>query len=48
MNENGHFVTLLFFSVLGLIMSTIFSSLIISKNNKVHKILKKFEEQEAS
>ena len=48
MNENGHFVTLLFLIIMGAVLTAIFSSLIISKNTKIYKILKKFEEQDAS
>jgi hypothetical protein len=48
MNENGHFVTLLFFAIIGALLSTIFSSIIISKNTKIYKILKNFEELEKS
>jgi hypothetical protein len=44
MNENGHFVTLLFFAIISALLSIVFSSVILSKNTKIYKILKKFEE----
>jgi len=35
MRSDNHFVVMLFFSILGLVATTVFSSVIISQNNRL-------------